>query len=80
MDELYFEGKQVFITVHAIRRAREREIAYPDQVYQSLKHSRIKRLGKNTLKFICHSKRGSVICIGEDLGSMIIIKTIESGN
>ena len=40
-----------------------------------------KRFGKNGVKFIGkRSKKGSVICIGEDLGYAIIIKTIERGN
>ncbi|HLC62917.1 MAG TPA: hypothetical protein VJJ21_01215 [Candidatus Nanoarchaeia archaeon] len=80
MDEVYLEGKQIFISVHAIKRAREKEVAYPDQVYQSLKHSKIKKFGKNYIRFTSKSKRGSIICIGEDLGQIILIKTIERGN
>jgi len=80
MTEIYFQGKQIFIKTHAIKRAREREIAYPDHVYKVLKSGKIERFGKNGIKFISKSKRGSVICIGEDLGQIIIIKTIERGN
>ena len=76
---MYFQGKKILIKTHAIKQAREREIAYPDQVYQVLKQGKVKRFGKNRLKFIKKSKNGSIICVGEDLG-YIIIKTIERGN
>ena len=78
--ELYFQGKQIFIRSHAIKRARERHIAYPDHVYAVLKTGKVKRFGKHGIKFIRRSKKGSVICLGEDIGSVIIIKTIERGN
>ena len=80
MTEIYFQGKQIFIKTHAIKRAREREIAYPDHVYKVLKTGKVERFGKNGIRFISKSKRGSVICVGEDLGQIIIIKTIERGN
>ena len=80
MDDLYVNGKQVIITVHAIKRAREREIAFPDQVYDVLKTGKIQRFGKNLLKFVKRTKDGSTICVGEDIGQTIIIKTIERGN
>ena len=37
MDEMYFDGKPIIIKVHAIKRAREREIAFPNQVYNVIK-------------------------------------------
>ncbi|MEK6951914.1 MAG: hypothetical protein AABX29_02760 [Nanoarchaeota archaeon] len=80
MNELYLEGKQTFIKTQAIKRARERRIAYPDYVYKVLKTGKVTRFGKNGIKFTSKSKKGSVICIGEDLGQIIIIKTIERGN
>jgi len=80
MDELYFEGKLIIITVHAVKRARKKNIAYPDQVYNVLQTGKIKRFGKNRIKFMKKSKHGSIICVGEDLGQYIIIKTIERGN
>ena len=81
MKEVYFQGKPVVIMVHAIKRARQREVAYPDQVFNVIKIGKIKRFGKNGIKFIGRSKKkGSVICVGEDLGYTIIIKTIERGN
>lgn len=80
MTEVYFQGKQIFIKTHAIKRAREREIAYPDHVYYVLKTGRVERFGKNGIKFISKGKKGSIICVGEDIGHAIIIKTIERGN
>ena len=81
MSEIYFQGKQIFIKTHAIKRAREREIAYPDHVFAVLKTGKIERFGKNGIRFISkRTKKGSVICVGEDLGHCIIIKTIERGN
>ncbi|MEK6826571.1 MAG: hypothetical protein AABX08_01475 [Nanoarchaeota archaeon] len=81
MAEVYFQGKQVLIKTHAIKRAREYEIAYPDHVYAVLKTGKVKRLGKNIIKFIGKKSKGSrVICVREDLGQVIIIKTIERGN
>ena len=73
-------GREILIRPHAIKRARERDIAYPDQVYGVLRSGKVKRFGKNGLKFISKSKKGSIICVGEDLGDVIIIKTVERGN
>ena len=80
MDGIYFEGKPIIIRVHAIKRARQREIAFPDQVYDVIQTDKAKRFGKNGIKFIKKGKNGSVICVGEDLGYAIIIKTVERGN
>ncbi len=80
MDEVYYQGKMLVITVHAVKRARERMIAYPDQVYAVLRSGRVEKFGKNGIKFIQRGKRGSVICVGEDVGQYIIIKTVERGN
>ena len=81
MKEVYFRGKPIIIMVHAIKRARQREIDYPDHVFTVLKTGTVKKFGKHGIKFISRSKKGrSVICIGEDVGHAIIIKTIERGN
>jgi hypothetical protein len=80
MGGFYLDGKEVIIKVHAIKRAREREIAFPDQVYDVLRTGKVTRFGKNLMKFTKKSKDGSIICVGEDLGHTIIIKTIERGN
>ena len=80
MSELYFAGKQIIIKTHAIKRAREKKIAFPDHVYQVLKTGKVIRFGKHGIKFVKKSEKGSIICVGEDVGSIIIIKTIERGN
>lgn len=81
MKEVYFQGKPVIIMVHAIKRARQREIAYPGHVFSVIKTGKVIRFGKHGIKFIGRSKKGgSVICVGEDIGHVIIIKTIERGN
>ena len=81
MDDLLYDGKEIVISVHAIKRARERNIAFPYQVYSALQTGRVEKFGKNGIKFISKSKsQGSIICIGEDKGHIIIIKTIERGN
>ncbi len=41
MKEMYFEGKLILIKVHAIKRAREKEIAYPEQVYAVLRNGNV---------------------------------------
>ena len=80
MEDIYFQGKPIIIKVHAVKRARQRNIAFPDHVYTVIKTGKAHRFGKNGIKFISRSKKGSVICVGEDLGYAVIIKTIERGN
>lgn len=80
MNEIYFEGKLIIIKVHAIKRARQREIAFPDQVYNAIQTGKMKRFGKDGIKFIKKTKEGTIRCVGEDLGHCIIIKTVERGN
>lgn len=77
---LIFQHKQVWVTTHAIKRARERDIIYPDMVYATILGGKVTRFGKNLLKFQKRYKHGSVMCIGEDIGHAIIIKTVEWGN
>ncbi len=80
MEEIYLWGKKIIIMHHVMRRAKERKISYPDRVRQVLYTGKIERFGKHGVKWIKNTKKGSVICIGEDLGEYIIIKTIERGN
>ncbi len=80
MRTVYFEGKPILIKVHAVKQARKRNIAYPDHVYAALQTGKVKRFGKHGIKFISKSKKGSIICVGEDIGDAIIIKTIARGN
>jgi len=80
MKEIYFNQKPIIIRTHAIKRAREKGIAYPDRVYYVLKTGKVERYGKHGIKFIRQSEKGSIIYVGEDIGHAIIIKTIERGN
>ena len=80
MKELYFNKKPIIVKKHAIKRAREKDIAYPDHVYHVLKTGKVETFGKRGLKFIKRSEKGTIICVGEDIGDIIIIKTIERGN
>ena len=77
---LYWNYKPINITTHALKRARQRDVAFPDQVYAVLRTGRVFRFGKQGIKFIKRTKHGSIICIGEDCGDVIIIKTLERGN
>lgn len=73
---LFVNNKEVLLSVHAIKQARKRGI-YPTMVQATINRGKIKRFGKNYLRFIRAYKKGNVACIGEDVGSHIIIKTIE---
>src|SRR3989338_7541327 len=78
---LLLEGRTpVIISTHVIRRAKQREIGWPDQVYEVIATGRVERFGKRGIRFTKRGKHGSIICIGEDLGNTIFIKTIERGN
>jgi len=76
----YYGGKPIFITTHAIKQARKREIAFPHQVYATLNRGKVKKFGKHSMKFTYKMKKGAIICVGEDIGYAIIIKTVERGN
>ena len=77
--DIKINNKDVYISVHAIKRPRERDVVYPDQVYNVLMTGKIKKFAKNHIKIIKKFNKGSIICIGEDLGECIIIKTIQRG-
>lgn len=76
MDDFYFQGKQIIVTVHAIKRAREKEVVYPDEVYMTLHTGKVKRFGKHGIIFVGRT----IICVGEDIGQVILIKTVERKN
>ncbi len=79
IKDLFFQEKKVWISVHAIKRARKRKVILPDMLFAVIKGGKIKRFGKNQIKFIKPYKNRVLICIGEDKGYSIIIKTIEWG-
>ncbi len=75
-----FQGKEIVITRHAIESARMRGIFYPDQIYEIIRNGKLRRFGKHFLKFTKRGKIGSAICICEEVGNKIIVKTVERGN
>lgn len=77
--DLYFQGRAVWISAHAIKRARKRQIIYPDMIFDAIRNGKIKRFGKNLIKFIRPYKNRALICIGEDNGYSIVIRTVEWG-
>ena len=62
---------------HAFIRATQRGIT-PDMVEATIMGGKIKRYGKNYVKFIQTYKRFKVICVGEITGMKIKIITIET--
>ncbi len=62
---------------HAFIRAMQRGVT-PDMIEATLKGGKIKRFGKNNLKFYKKYKRFSVICVDEITGTKIKIVTIET--
>ncbi|MBI4141402.1 DUF4258 domain-containing protein [Candidatus Woesearchaeota archaeon] len=80
MKDILIDNKPVWISSHAIKQAEERGIAFPDRVYGVLKTGKIVRFGKNLIKVVKKSSKGSIVCIGVDNGNNIVIKTIERGN
>ena len=69
---------EIEIRRHAFIRALEREIT-PDMIEATLKGGKIKRFGKNNVKFIKKYKKFTVICVDEIVGDKIKIITIERG-
>ncbi|MDD9953955.1 MAG: hypothetical protein OXR66_06480 [Candidatus Woesearchaeota archaeon] len=70
---MYYNEKPVYVTTHAVKQARKRHIAFPDQVYTTVQTGNVRKFGRRNVKFI--GKR--IICIGEDVGHAIVIKTVE---
>jgi len=71
MTQYDFEIKR-----HAFVRAMERKVT-PDMIEATLKGGRIKRFGKNNVKFSKDYKDFTVICVDEIIGTKIKIVTIE---
>ena len=69
-------GKEIIITRHALIRARKRGIT-PDMVEAALKGGKQEQFGKNLVKYSTKYKKGTVVCVGEIVGEVVKIKTIE---
>ena len=77
---IYIQRKEIRFSLHAIIRAEERNIRFPELAYLVVNTGEIERFGKHGIKFRKRFKKGTIICIGIDLGECILIKTIERGN
>ncbi len=65
--------KNVLLSKHAMIRAKQRNIAYPDQIFIILQTGKQTCFGKRYVRF----ENNSIICIGEMVNEVIIIKTVE---
>jgi len=74
MERIKYE---IEIKHHAFKRAMQRHIT-PDMIEATIKGGKIRRHGKNYVKFICHYKKFDIICVGEIEGMKIKILTIET--
>ncbi len=70
-------SENIEITRHAFIRALQRDIT-PDMVEATLRGGKIKKFGKNNIKFYKRYKRFTVVCVGEIKGETIKILTIEA--
>lgn len=73
---LFRFNKRIWLTEHAFARAEMREIS-PPMIKAAVMGGRIKRFGRNRIKFIQKYKRGSVVCVGEEMKDFVEIKTVE---
>ena len=67
---------EIVIMRHAFVRALQRNI-HPDMIEATLQSGRMKRFGKNRVKFEKRFKQFAIICVDEIIGNMIKILTIE---
>lgn len=74
MDRTKFD---IVIKHHAFIRAMQRGVT-PDMIEATIMGGKVKRYGKNYVKFIQNYKRFDVICVGEITGMKIKIITIET--
>lgn len=68
---------KIEIKGHAFIRAMKRGV-HPDMIEATIKGGKIKRHGKNNIKFIKKYKRFTIICVDEIIGDKIKIVTIET--
>lgn len=66
----------VEIKRHAFARAMARGI-HPDHIEETLQKGKVERYGKHGVKFVSKGSKGTVICVGQIVGTRITIFTIE---
>ena len=64
------------ITRHAFVRAMQRKI-HPDLVEDTLLNGKMKKFGKNCVKFEKRFRKFTVVCVDEIMGNLIKIVTIQ---
>ncbi len=69
-------NQSIVIKHHAFVRAMQRKI-HPDLIEDCLQMGKIKRFGRNKIKFEKRLKKAKIICIGEENKEEIKILTIE---
>ena len=70
-------NRRIIIKHHAFIRAMQRKI-HPDLIEDCLQMGKIKRFGKNKVRFERRLKKRTIICIGEEINNEIKIITIEA--
>jgi len=70
-------NQRIVIKHHAFKRAMQRKI-HPDLIEDCLQMGKIKRFGKNKVRFERRLKKRTIICIGEEINNEIKIITIEA--
>lgn len=53
---------------------------HPDIIEDTLSKGKVKRFGKNGIKFVSKGTKRTIICVGELVGNRLKIITIEEGN
>ena len=66
----------IAIMRHAFKRALKRGI-HPDMIEHIIINGKIKRFGKNRIKFINKGSKRTIICVGEIINNKIKIITVE---
>jgi hypothetical protein len=75
-ERQHINNQKIIIKHHAFVRAIQRKI-HPDLIEDCLQMGKIKRFGKNKIKFERRLKKRTIICIGEVSKEEIKIITIE---
>jgi len=76
LNNIKSNNQKIVIKHHAFVRAMQRKI-HPDLIEDCLQMGKIKRFGKNKIKFERKLKKMIIICIGEESKEEIKILTIE---
>ena len=70
-------GYKIIISKHAFERALQRRI-HPDLIEDTLLSGKMKKSGKNRVRFEKKFKEFIIVCVDEIIGNIVKIVTIES--